>query len=154
MRRLLIYLWAFPTTAIGLLFVPLALIGRDGGMAIVEGVLELHGGLVRSFLRRCTTLPGGACAMTLGHVVLGQDRQLLDATRAHERIHVRQTERWGPLFLPAYAIASLIAWWRGGSAYRDNVFEREAYDACLPNRTLSRGIPPMVQSECPESEHP
>ena len=124
--RLLRYLWAAPTTVIGLMFVPLALL--SGGRAqVVDGVLEIYGGLCRFFLRRCTLLRGGASALTLGHVVLGRDRTCLEVTRAHERVHVRQAERWGPLFLPAYAIAALVALLRGGSAYRDNRFEREAY---------------------------
>ena len=67
--------------------------------------------------------------MTLGHVVLGRDLHCLESTRAHERIHVRQVERWGPLFLPAYALASLMAFSRGGHPYHDNVFEREAYES-------------------------
>ena len=124
--RLLRYLWAGPTTAIGLLFVVLALV--SGGRArVVDGVIEVHGGLIRFFLRRCTPLRGGASALTLGHVVLGRDCACLDATRAHERVHVRQNERWGPLFLPAYAIAWLVAGLRGRRFYRDNCFEREAY---------------------------
>jgi hypothetical protein len=65
--------------------------------------------------------------MTLGHVVLGVDRTALEFSREHERVHVCQVERWGPLFIPAYLIASCVAWLRGGSAYRDNVFEKEAY---------------------------
>ena len=40
---------------------------------------------------------------------------------------MRQCERWGPLFLPAYLLASLAVYLRGGRAYRDNPFEREAY---------------------------
>ena len=44
-------------------------------------------------------------------------------------VHVRQCERWGPLFLPAYGVASLVAWARGKRPYLDNRFEREAYDA-------------------------
>ncbi len=130
--RPLAYAWALPTTCVGLLFVPLALIGKNGGrgMQVVDGVLELHGGWVRVFLRRCTFLPGGgASAMTLGHVVLGQDVRALERSRAHERVHVRQCERWGPLFLPAYGIASLVALVRGKRPYADNAFEREAYDA-------------------------
>ena len=96
---------------------------------MVDGVLEVHGGFVEFFLRHCTVLPGGASAMTLGHVVLGRDEMALELTRPHERVHVRQCERWGIFFLPAYGIASLIALARGGSMYRDNVFEREAYEA-------------------------
>ena len=54
--------------------------------------------------------------MTLGHVVLGRSAAALAETRAHERVHVTQCERWGPFFLPAYAASSLAAWARGGDA--------------------------------------
>jgi hypothetical protein len=126
-RRAFAYAWALPTTAVGLLFLPLALVSRSGGARVVDGVLELHGGAVSLFLRRCTLLRGGASAMTLGHVVLGRDEQLLALTRDHERVHVRQCERWGPLFIPAYLLASLLVLLRGGRPYEDNPFEREAY---------------------------
>ena len=100
----------------------------SGGHArIVRGVIEAHGGIVSFLLRRCTLLECGASALTLGHVVLGHDARALEATREHERVHVRQVERWGPLFIPAYFAASAIAWLRGQDAYRDNPFEREAY---------------------------
>lgn len=126
LTRLFRYLWALPTTSVGLLFLPLAYL--SGGRAqAVDGVLEIHGGLVRFFLERCTLLKGGAAAMTLGHVVLGIDPAQLRRTRSHERVHVAQCERWGPLFIPAYLGASAWIWMRGGSAYRDNPFEREAY---------------------------
>ena len=129
MRRALVYLWAFPTTFVGLLFyLPTLLTG--GRSQVVDGVLELHGGATRFFLRRCTMLEGGASAMTLGHVVLGQDEISLELSRPHERVHVRQCERWGPLFLPAYGVASVVAMLRGGHFYRDNTFEREAYETC------------------------
>ena len=124
--RFLTYFWALPNTLIGLVFFHLGAI-TGGGFQVVDGVLELHGGFVDFFLRRCTLLQGGASAMTLGHVVLGRDLMLLELTRPHERVHVRQCERWGIFFLPAYGIASLIAVARGGSMYRDNAFEREAY---------------------------
>ena len=124
--RLLVYLWALPTTAVGLLFVPVALVS-GGGMRLVAGVLEVHGGLVAAFLRHCTPLRGGASAMTLGHVVIGRTPELLTVTRAHERVHVRQVERWGPLFIPAYFLLSLVVFLKGGRAYEDNPFEREAY---------------------------
>ena len=126
LRRTWAYAWAFPTTSFGLLFLPLALFG--GGVRWVDGVLELYGGPVGFFLRRCTLLKGGASAMTLGHVVLGRDRDALEWTRAHERVHVRQCERWGPLFLPAYLAGSMFAMLRGRRAYLDNPFEREAYE--------------------------
>ena len=66
--------------------------------------------------------------MTLGHVVLGRSAAALAETRAHERVHVTQCERWGPFFLPAYAASSLAAWARGGHPYWDNAFERRAFD--------------------------
>jgi hypothetical protein len=120
--RILIYVWASPTTLVGLLFAPFA-----RGVRIVDGVIEIHGGLAALFLRHGTLLPGGASAMTLGHVVIARTAELHDLTRSHERVHVRQCERWGPLFVPAYLIASLVVKLRGGDAYRDNPFEREAY---------------------------
>lgn len=125
LRRLFAYLWASPATVLGLALLPLALL--DGGATVVDGVLELHGRFVRLFLTHCTLLKGGASAMTLGHVVLGRDEQLLALTRAHERVHVRQYERWGPFFIPAYVGISIFLWLRGRPAYRDNPFEREAF---------------------------
>lgn len=126
-RRFMLYLWASPNTLLGLPFIPLALLS-GGGVRRVEGVLEVHGGWVERFLRRGTLLAGGASAMTLGHVVIGRDQFCLDCTRTHERVHVRQCERWGPFFLPAYVLASVYAWMRGGHAYRDNFLEKEAYN--------------------------
>jgi hypothetical protein len=123
----MVYLWALPTTAVGLLVVAIALL-TGGRAARHTGVLECSGGFASFLLRRCTLLPGGAKAMTLGHVVIACSPRLLDETRAHERVHVRQCERWGPLFLPAYALASAWVFIRGGRGYRDNPFEREAYE--------------------------
>ena len=48
-------------------------------------------------------------------------------TRAHERVHVRQCEAWGPFFIPAYLIAGAWAWLRGEGAYEGNYFERQAW---------------------------
>lgn len=110
----------------GLLFVGPTLLS-GGGMRWVEGVLEVYGGAASAFLRYCTPLRGGASAMALGHVVLGRTRELLDFTRRHERVHVRQAQRWGPLFIPAYLVCSALVFLRGGRAYEDNPFEREAY---------------------------
>lgn len=112
------YVWALPNTCVGLIFVPFS-----PGRRIVDGVLELHCGLTSFFLRRCTILPGGAAAMTLGHIVLGVDATALERTRRHERVHVRQCERWGPMFLPAYLLWSLWLLLRRRDFYRDNPFE-------------------------------
>src|SRR5579872_2066357 len=128
-RRLLVYAWAFPTTIWGLFLA--GIIVLTGGTAQVEdGVLEVSGGATDFCLRRIVglILRGGASAMTLGHVVMARDTELLLVTRAHERIHVRQCERWGPLFIPAYVLASLWAWMTGRRAYKDNFFERQAFN--------------------------
>jgi hypothetical protein len=123
--RFMRYLWAFPNTFLGLLFVPLALIS-NGRLALVDGVLELHGGLIALLLRRCTLIAGGASAMTLGHVVIGRDGPALAVTRLHERVHVRQCEEWGPAFIPAYLVAGLWGLLKGEGAYQGNYFERRA----------------------------
>jgi hypothetical protein len=120
------YIWALPTSAVGLCIGVTALIS-GGRMQWIDGVLEFHGGFVAYFLRHMTLLEGGASAMTLGHVVLGCSEFDLQRTREHERVHVRQCERWGPLFIPAYCLASAWIFCRGGDAYEDNPFEREAY---------------------------
>ena len=125
-RRILAYIWAAPTTAIGLFVAGLGVL-TGGHTRVVTGVLEAHGGIVRWILQHCTLIRGGAAALTLGHVVLAQDRRCHDRSRSHERVHVRQCERWGPFFIPAYLLASLWILVRGGQPYRDNPFEREAY---------------------------
>jgi len=114
-----------PHTLVGLLFLPLAWVSR-GRASRVQGVLEIHGGWIRLLLEKAVLLPGGADAITLGHVVLGRCPRCLERTRAHERVHVRQCERWGPFFLPAYVWASAWALVRGRRPYEDNRFEREA----------------------------
>lgn len=119
------YLWAAPNSALGAALGLVGLIG--GGRASVHtGVLEIEGPLVAWGLRHLTVLEGGVEAITFGHVVLGCDAATLEGTRAHERVHVRQYERWGPLFIPLYLGASAWAWAEGRDPYRDNVFEREA----------------------------
>ena len=126
MRKALAYLWAFPTSLLGLFFLPDALLTGDARW--VDGVLELHGRVTRFFLSHLPLPGGGASAMTLGHVVIACDAALLDKTRKHERVHVRQCERWGPLFIPAYLLIAAVMKWRGKSAYLDHPFEREAYE--------------------------
>ena len=120
------YAWASPNTLFGLV---LAILCRPGGgeLRVVSGVIEAHGPWLCFLLTRLVPLRGGALAITLGHVVVGQHAEALAATRDHERVHVRQYARWGPLFLPAYVIASAVALITGRRPYRDNRFEREAY---------------------------
>jgi hypothetical protein len=121
---LLRWLWASPWTMVG---VAAGVLGVATGGRVQRrcGVIEFQGGIIPKLL---ALLPGGYCmAMTLGHVVLGRTGHCLDSCRAHELVHVRQYERWGPLFIPAYVACSAAIWLRGGDPYRDNPFEREAY---------------------------
>jgi hypothetical protein len=97
-----------------------------GGKAQVRcGAIEFYGGFARWFAVRY-----GFWAMTLGHVIIGRDPFCLEFCREHEQAHVRQVERWGAIFIPAYLVASALAWWRGGDYYLDNFFERDARRAC------------------------
>lgn len=124
--KILVYLWALPYTLLGLTVGMLGL--ASGGAAQLRGgVVEFYGGGTRWFVRH---LPHGefTLALTLGHTILAQNDAALDICREHEWVHVRQFERWGPLMGPAYLGCSLWLWLRGGRPYRDNPFEREAYD--------------------------
>ena len=112
-------LWASPNTLIGLAF-GLLLLPFGARMRIVGGVIEI------AVRRRPPRRRWPFAAITFGHVVLGTHAQELQRLRAHERVHVRQCERWGPLFLPAYALAGAWQWVRGRDAYWDNPFEVEA----------------------------
>jgi hypothetical protein len=107
-------LWAAPGSLVGLVLAPF---------------------FRRRFIRRGVLLCEGATwprklgwryrAITLGHVVLAVD-ELDDHTFQHELVHVRQYEHWGPLYMPAYVAASVMALVRGGHFYRDNRFEAAA----------------------------
>jgi hypothetical protein len=126
-------LWALPNTLVGTLLLPAAML-RDGHVQVVDGVFEACGPVLSALLRRLP-IAGGAAAITFGHIVLARDRASLDWTRAHERVHVRQCEIWGPLFIPAYLIAGLWAFVTGDGAYCGNYFERQASacDVASPN---------------------
>lgn len=116
----LVRLWAAPYTLLGLLLGVML----GGRMQVIDGVVEIHGPWVARFLIR---LPPRALAMTLGHTVLGQTPEALEQTRTHERVHVGQFERWGPLMGPAYGLSSLYMYCVGRDYYRDNPFEVEAF---------------------------
>jgi hypothetical protein len=124
--QILALLWASPYTLLGLLLGGLSLC--TGARARIRGrVIEFYGGSVKWLINR---LPDGqfVLAFTLGHTVFGQTDAALDISRDHELVHVRQFEIWGPLMGPANLLSSLHMWLTGRRAYRDNPFEREAYD--------------------------
>lgn len=126
MSRLAGYLWASPNTAIGLALGLLALL-LGARARIVQGAIEFSGGRLGALVAS----PRLGCpfrAITFGHAILGADAATLDCARRHEQVHVRQYERWGPFFLPAYLLSSLWQLACGRRCYRDNWFEREAHE--------------------------
>lgn len=129
------YVWAFPSTLIGLVIGGLGLL--TGGHVQRQGaVFEFYGGSVRWMLE---SFPNQVMAMTIGYTVMGVTDAALDIARDHEMVHVAQYGRWGPLFIPAYVIGSLWAKFKGGRAYRDNPFEVEAYAKAPINRPPADG---------------
>ena len=112
------YLWAGPATLLGL-----AAALASFSLPRIQGRIALsrsNRGFAHWFLTR-----RGYCAITLGHLVLTTPEASPEIL-AHEMVHVRQAERWGPLFLPAYLAAMLSARLKGKDPYWDNPFEIEA----------------------------
>lgn len=117
------YAWPAPWTLAGLAMAAAAALAGARWQR-VAGTLECSGG---ALLAAWPRLPGcrGFGAMTWGHVILSVDAPTAAALRAHEQMHVRQYEAWGPLFIPAYLAAGAWQWLRGRDAHRDNPFEQE-----------------------------
>ncbi len=151
LARTAAYAWASPTTALGLVVGGVTLLSR-GHVRQVAGVLEFHGGFCQWVLDRT---PVRASAMTLGHVILGQDAERLERYRRHEHIHVRQAELWGIAFIPVYLISSLNAWLRGDNAYLGNRFEQEAFLEADGIDLVKMGLTRQRMSEpIPAPDHP
>jgi hypothetical protein len=124
--RVLGVVWASPYTLLGLA-IGLVALATGARLRLRPPVVEFYGGGVRWLLARFF-FGQGAMAFTLGHIVFGQTASALDVARDHELVHVRQFERWGPLMGPAYLGCSLVLWLAGRRPYRDNPFEREAFE--------------------------
>jgi len=126
-RMLLRHAWASPCTLAAL---PLALacILSGASVRLASGVLEVAGGRTASWVSR---LPRSLrfSVITFGHVILADTDVALESHREHERVHVRQYERWGILFIPLYGGSCLIQLLRGLDPYTDNHFERQACNA-------------------------
>ncbi|MGN6134872.1 MAG: hypothetical protein ACTHOU_10245 [Aureliella sp.] len=123
--KLCLVLWASPYSIIGLTIGVLGIVTGGKGRQRL-GAIEFYGGATAWLVRRLPTGPT-TLGMTLGHVIIGQTAEGLDFCALHERVHVRQFERWGLLMGPAYLLSSAWQWWCGRDAYRDNPFERQAY---------------------------
>jgi hypothetical protein len=136
--RLLKVLWVLPVSVFALPLLPLALTWplpqqHRARWSINNGVLEIESPALSWFLQapwfRALSGGSGFAAATIGHVIIGRDKRCLEACRTHEHVHVRQCERWGPLFPVAYVLAGLFAACKArrfDAYYRDNAFEVEA----------------------------
>lgn len=131
--KLILIVWTLPNTLIGLTIGGIGLL-TGGRVQFREGCFEFYGGVVERWLERLNVF-----GMTLGHTILGQTTNGLQIVRKHEQVHVRQYERWGPFFLPAYLLSSAWLWFQvGKDHYRDNPFEIEAYRIDDPSVTRNR----------------
>jgi hypothetical protein len=125
-------LWAAPCSALGLCLGAVVLLA-GGRMRWVRGALECSLGQTSALVRWLSQQP--FAAITLGHVIFAPNASDLRRWHAHERVHVRQFERWGALMLLVYPAASLWAWLQGEDAYLANCFEREAYRSEVNSET-------------------
>lgn len=121
--RSILLLWAAPLTVFGLVLALPVLLARGRWRALRGSTtaLLIQGPLANWLLQRH---PAGAMnAMAFGHVVLASANGLSVRTLMHELEHVRQAERWGPLFPLLYLGSSLWQWLHGRDAYWHNHFE-------------------------------
>lgn len=125
LTRLMAYAWAAPNSLIGVV-VGLVFLCLGAKAGLVRGVIEISGGALGRLLTRAPERARFS-AITLGHVIIAVGPHELSAVRRHEHVHVRQYERWGPAFLPAYVLSSVWQLLKGRRFYRDNAFERQAY---------------------------
>ena len=117
-------LWASPCSAVGVVLAGIPLLA--GGQARwSSGALEVtYRETEESCGRLARMLPFRG--IVFGHVILAVTRSELLSIGPHERIHVQQYERWGPLFFFAYGASSVWQFLQGRSVYRDNYFEVQA----------------------------
>ncbi|HVL75982.1 MAG TPA: hypothetical protein VM406_08190, partial [Noviherbaspirillum sp.] len=117
-------LWAAPITIFGL-FIALPVRACGGHWRRLRGgstaAMLVHGRLADWLLERHPA--GRMNAMAIGHIVVAARTGLGPLTLAHELEHVRQAERWGPLFPILYAGSSAWQWLNGRNAYWHNHFE-------------------------------
>lgn len=125
MLRLVRYIWPIPYTLLGAALGLLAIM-MGAKAQCKQGVLAIAGGQLPQLIKRLP-LSKTFVAITLGHVILSENKHVQAQFWRHECVHVRQYERWGVLFVPAYCLAGAWVWAQGKHIYRDNPFELEAY---------------------------
>ncbi|HEY4541344.1 MAG TPA: signal peptide prediction [Noviherbaspirillum sp.] len=119
----MLWLWVAPLTLFGMTLA-LPVWAARGQIRILRAqacALLVQGWLADWILRRHPA--GPMQAITLGHVVIARPGMLSPRLVVHELEHVRQGERWGPMFPLLYLGSSAWQWLRGRHAYRDNRFE-------------------------------
>lgn len=131
MQQAVKLIWASPCSLVGLVAASGVLLagGRARRAAHTLEVVLPESSFGRKLVR---WLP--FVAITLGHVVIAVSGYALEHSRAHERVHVAQYERWGILFFPAYLASSLWQVVRGRRAYWDNYFEIQARERSAETR--------------------
>jgi len=127
-------LWALPCSAVGIVFAAVPLLA--GGKATwSSGVLEVT---YRERKANCGSLARRLPfrGIVFGHVILAVTEEELATIGDHERVHIQQYERWGPLFFVAYGLSSLWQLIHGRGMYWDNHFEVQAraLGSCAPRR--------------------
>jgi hypothetical protein len=127
-RRIAAYVWAGPNTLLGLA-AGLVMLVFGAAARRIQGAIEFSGGAI-GLLLSSRLQPFRFQAVTFGHVILGTSAAALAGAREHEQVHVRQYERWGPFFLPAYLASSVWQLVTGRHVYHDNYFERQAIESC------------------------
>ena len=118
------FLWAAPCTVVGLVLAGFIVLA--GGKAKwSNGALEVT---YRNHYTSCGPLARKLPfrGIVFGHVILAVTRDELQTIGAHERVHVQQYERWGPLFFVAYAASSLWQLLHARDPYWYNHFETQA----------------------------
>lgn len=68
----------------------------------------------------------GWTAVSFPYGMATHTKDVEDRLVRHEARHLKQWAVLGPLFLPAYGVAGLVALVRGGKFHHDNWFERDA----------------------------
>jgi hypothetical protein len=130
-KRIAKTVWALPVSLIAVALLPLAIWRAQ--WRVNDGVLEVVSPALSWFLGGAwfRALAGGSgfAAATIGQVIVARDARCMAGCRAHEHVHVRQCERWGPLFPFAYIGVGLwvaLKTRRFSAYYWDNPFEVEA----------------------------